>query len=68
MEMSPISHNQSGLRREPRRGDQVIDDDNDQDDAPSDLYGVLGYRKPVFPSISTQQWLDKRMVIERVFA
>jgi len=45
-----------------------MDDHNDQDDAPYDLYEVLGYRKPVFPSISTQQWLDKRMVIERVFA
>jgi len=66
--MSPISHNQSGLRRDPRRRDQAMDDDNDPDDAPYDLYEVLGYRKPVFPSISTQQWLDKRIVIERVFA
>ena len=68
MEMSPISHHQSGLRRDPRRGDQVMNSEDDQDEASTDLYEVLGYRKPIFPSISTQQWLDKRMMIERIFA
>jgi len=68
MELSPITHNEAGLRRNPRRNDPVLDEDPDQEEGPADLYEALGYRKPSYPGITTQQWLEKRFIIENIFA
>lgn len=68
MELSPISPNNAGMRRDPRSEDHIDEEDRHEDDAPADLYEALGYRKPVYPSITTQQWIEKRFIIESIFA
>ena len=68
MELSPITQNNAGMRREPRRGDHLNEEEVDHDEDGADLYEVLGYRKPAMPRITTQQWLEKRLIIESIFA
>ncbi|XDZ64971.1 hypothetical protein AB8880_08535 [Alphaproteobacteria bacterium LSUCC0684] len=67
MELSPIAHNNAGMRRNPRRDEHLEDEAPEHDDGPGDLYEALGYRKPVMPGITTQQWLEKRLLIENIF-
>jgi len=68
MELSPIAHNHAGMRRNPRREEHLEEEDAEREDGPTDLYDALGYRKPVMPGITTQQWLEKRLLIENIFA
>lgn len=68
MELSPITHNNGNMRHHSRRDDRLAGEDIEEDETPGDVYEALGYRKPVYPSITTQQWLDKRLIIEQIFA
>ena len=52
------------LDKRPRRGS-----DNEEEMAPEesaggqpDLYGMLGYWGPAYPSVITQQWLAVRLI------
>ena len=52
------------IGRRPRKDADGDDKPQDKDDeaAACDLYGILGYRAPHAPTITTQQWLAVRLI------
>ena len=52
------------MGRRPRHGAEGDDEgqDKDAETAVGDLYGMLGYRAPSTPAITTQQWLAFRLI------
>ena len=51
------------MGRRPRNAAEGDDEALDKDgEAAGDLYGMLGYRAPRIPTITTQQWLAFRLI------
>ena len=52
------------MGRRPRNGAKGDDETRDMDTeaAADDIYGMLGYRAPRTPTITTQQWLAFRLI------
>ena len=52
------------MGRRPRNGAEGDDEAQDADGeaAAGDLYGMLGYRAPRTPAITTQRWLAFRLI------
>ena len=64
MEVMPMTQARPDMGRRPRNdaeGDEEAQDKDGQS-AASDLYGMLGYRAPRTPTITTQQWLAFRLI------
>ena len=59
MEVMPMTQACADIGRHPRNGAKGDDEAQDADGeaAASYLYGMLGYRAPRTPAITTQQWL-----------
>ena len=64
MEVMPITRPRPDMGRRPRNGAEGDDEvqDKDTEAAAGDLYGMLGYRAPCTPTITTQQWLVLRLI------
>ena len=64
MEVMPMAQARPDVGRRPRNGAVGDDEAQDKDGevAAGDLYGMLGYRAPRTPAISTQQWLAFRLI------
>ena len=51
------------MGRRPRNAAECDDEAQGKDgEAAGDLYGMLGYRAPRIPTITTQQWLALRLI------
>ena len=52
------------MGRRPRNDAESDEEAQDKDgqSAAGDLYGMLGYRAPRTPTITTQQWLSFRLI------
>ena len=57
MEVMPMTQARPDMGRRPRNGAECDDEaqDKDTEAAAGDLYGMLGYRAPRTPTITTQQ-------------
>ena len=64
MELVPMKQARPDMGRRPRNAAEGDDEAQDKDGeaAAGDLYGMLGYRAPRTPTITTQQWLAFRLI------
>ena len=63
MEVMPMTQARPDMGRRPRNAAEGDDEAQDKDsEAAGDLYGMLGYRAPRIPTITTQQWLAFRLI------
>ena len=64
MEVMQMTQARPDLGRRPRNGAGGDEETQDKDgeSAAGDLYGMLGYRAPHTPAITTQQWLAFRLI------
>lgn len=60
----PMTQARPDIGRRPRKDAEGDDNPQDKDGeaTASDLYGILGYRTPHAPAITTQQWLAVRLI------
>ena len=64
MKVMPMTQARPDLGRRPRNGAEGDEEKETEDGEPvtGDLYGMLGYRAPSTPAITTQQWLAFRLI------
>ncbi len=63
MEVMPMTQARPDVGRRRRKDAEGLDEAQDKDgEAGGDLYGMLGYRAPCIPAITTQQWLAFRLI------
>ena len=63
MELVPMKQARPDMGRRPRNAAEGDDEAQDKDgEAAGDLYGMLGYRAPRTPTITTQQWFAFRLI------
>ena len=63
MEVMPMTQARPDMGRRPRNAAEGDDEAQDKDGkAAGNLYGMLGYRAPLIPTITTQQWFAFRLI------
>ena len=64
MEATRMTQTRPDLDKRLRRGSDNEDEIAAEDSAGGqpDLYGMLGYRRTAYPSVTAQQWLAMRLI------